>query len=96
MYIFLTQAISNNISFPHFSSPPDDPDSILTYSTIARLRVLGHHTGGDGDARSARVWFLSFLFMSKLVISCVELNGVKQKYLREITKCFFDCLLSFQ
>ena len=41
-----------------------------------------------------QVWFLSFLFMSKLVVSCVELNDVKQKYLREITRCLFDCLPS--
>ena len=38
---------------PHYSPPPDDPDlTLLTFVTASRWRVLGHHAGGDGDARS--------------------------------------------
>ena len=38
---------------PHFSAPPDDPAStLLTSATATRWRVLGHHSRGDGDARS--------------------------------------------
>ena len=39
----------------------------------------------------AQVWFISFSFMSELVARCVELNDVKQKYLRKITRCVFCC-----
>ena len=38
---------------PHYNPPHDDPSStLLTSATAARWRVLGHHAGGDGDARS--------------------------------------------
>ena len=37
---------------PHFSPLSHDPSSTLLISTAARWRVLGHHSRGNGDARS--------------------------------------------
>ena len=38
---------------PHNSPPPNDPGSILlTSTTAARWRFLGHNARGDGDTTS--------------------------------------------
>ena len=42
----------------------------------------------------AQVWFFSLVFLSELVVSCVKLNNIKQKYLGEVTRSLLiSCFL---
>ena len=59
----------------HSSPPPTDPSPILlTSATTVEWRFLGHHAGGDEDARSMPSFKESkFLCFSAGVLSCFEL-----------------------